>query len=565
MIMLASVSVRSRPVYEKNMYRHHLGIVLLCLGLLGADLNIASAQTPREAWWNLVSVDHDSRTVTIVGKGHLCHYDGTWTLAWGDGSTETVTNQWYQNHSHTYAQWGAFTIKLSYQCSGYDADTYSDSVTLVQPTATPTATLEPLTVEFTSLRVVSGRLFIMTSASSVSAGIVCTYSGAISGELYCPHRTLVHIAFAGCGTVTVTATATAGSRTASVSQDVVVSCSPPTATPTPPPEGVVYIAVASQNDPNRSVAAAITHEDCTGTGTWSLDWGDDESTSISSSYFGQQTHTYSDWGIFDINLAYTCQGGSEADAKAAVALQHPTPTNTPTATATATSSPTDTPVAESRHLLRAGATPNAAGMIFPAQDHTCLPAGALVTSDSPWIQFCEVSGDAISDARVREAALSAIDVWGPLGVDAEVCFDGSGSLLLLEAAYAPRAIIAWPSYAWAGMTCARLDRAGTLVLMPGRPSVVITATVTLLPPTATEAQDPNMIADNMELITALENCQIGSLYTLNFRESPAGPIMRWFNGVANALARTPNWFQVVDHGEVGWVNAHYVSAIGDCG
>ena len=91
-------------------------------------------------------------------------------------------------------------------------------------------------------------------------------------------------------------------------------------------------------------------------------------------------------------------------------------------------------------------------------------------SDSPWIIFREVSGPAIGDPAVRAAAMSAIDVWSPLGVDAEVCFAEDGSLLLLDAAYSPRAQLWMDSYQRAdGKTCARLDRNGTVVLMPGQP------------------------------------------------------------------------------------------------
>ena len=528
---------------------------------MGADLNIASAQTPREAWWNLVSVNHNSRTATIVGKGHKCLYQGTWTLAWGDGSTKTVTNQWYQNHSHSYAAWGVYTIKLSYQCSGYSEAIYSDTVTLVQPTATPpptataTNTLPPPEVSFETLRYVNGRVFIMTE-SNVNNLVLCTLSGAASGQVYCPSDTLVSLpAGSSCGTVTVTARATLGGMTAEASGDVEIPCTP-TDTPTPLPARKASIAVDSQNDPNRSVTVGITANECTGTGTWSLDWGNDDSTDISSPYSAQHSYVYSDWGVYTVSLTYTCEGGSQAVAKTDVLLTHPTPTP----------SPTDTPVAASRHLLRAGATPNAAHMFIPTQDHSCLPAGATVTSDSPWIAFCEVSGAAISEPAVRNAAISAIDVWGPLGVDAEVCFAGAGSLLLLDAAFAPRPVLPWPSYSWAGKTCARLDRAGTLALMPGRPSVVITPTATLPPPpTATLAWDPYMIPESLDLMIRLENCQVSSLYILNLRERPAGPIMRWFNGVANALARTPSWFLVVDHGEVGWISAHYVTTSGDCG
>ena len=52
---------------------------------------------------------------------------------------------------------------------------------------------------------------------------------------------------------------------------------------------------------------------------------------------------------------------------------------------------------------------------IPTQDHSRLPAGAEVSSDTPWIAFNEVSGDAISDPGVRAAAIEAIDDLGSPG------------------------------------------------------------------------------------------------------------------------------------------------------
>ena len=198
----------------------------------------------------------------------------------------------------------------------------------------------------------------------------------------------------------------------------------------------------------------------------------------------------------------------------------------------------------------------------------CRPA-LWVTSHSPQIHFCEVDAVGVGIQWIIDAGFkSAIDVWSPLAIEAEVCFAGAGSLLLLDAAYAPRKVLSWPSYAWAGKTCAQLDRAGTLVLMPGSPSVTLTPTATLVP-RATSApvsrDQAYLVADNQDLMKPLENCQVSTLATLNFRASPAGPILGWLNGVVTTLARTPNWFQVVYNGELGWVSAEWVTTIGDCG
>ncbi|MYD09201.1 MAG: hypothetical protein F4X02_04070 [Chloroflexi bacterium] len=214
---------------------------------------------------------------------------------------------------------------------------------------------------------------------------------------------------------------------------------------------------------------------------------------------------------------------------------------------------------------REAATPDPANQPIPTQDHSRLPAGAEIESDTDWIAFSEVSGAAISNPDVRAAALSAIDVWGPLGVDAEVCFAGYGSLLLLDTAYSPRRLVWLTSYLRQdGKVCAQVNRAGTVVLMPGAPSATLTPSPRPagLPPPPTA--NPYLIRDNPATARALANCMVTSIDILNFRSSPAGGIQSWFAGNAMASARTTNWFKVTYLGNVGWISAHFVTTTGDC-
>ena len=413
-----------------------------------------------------------------------------------------------------------------------------------------------------------GRVYVRTQSSIPAADIVCTFTGAVSGSIFCNHDILVSCQVSGCGKVTISANGSFEDQKVVVLKEVNVPCAP-TDTPTPPPAGSAYIGVASQNNQDRSVSANISSSGCSGVDTWRILWGDDEFTNIASPYFGQQAHTYDDWGAFDIALRYRCEHGIQATGDAFVVFEHPTPTPTYTPVIVG-AGPLSTATREGGNGSGAGGMPGATPRAdptrrpIPTQDHTCLPAGATVTTKSPWIHACEVDAAGVGVQWIIDAGyISAIDVWSPLAVDAEVCFAGTGSLLLLDAAFAPRTVLPWPSYAWAGKTCARLDRAGTLLLMPGAPTFVLTATATRSPTaTATLAWDPYMIADSLESMISLENCHVSSLYILNLRELPAGPIMRWFIGMANALARTPNCFQIVDNGELGWISAHYVTTQG---
>lgn len=223
-----------------------------------------------------------------------------------------------------------------------------------------------------------------------------------------------------------------------------------------------------------------------------------------------------------------------------------------------------------RSKSRRGPTPtptqDPARLPIPTQDHSRLPAGAEVRSDSPWIQFREIEVGYLGQQSVIDAgAREAIDIWGPLGVDAEVCFAGLGSLLLLDAAFSPRRAVLLESYLRDdGKTCAQLDRAGTLVLMPGMPSQMPT-TPPQATPTPAPTANPYLIADPLESQRQLSGCMINSDGILNFRASPAGRIISWYAGASEALARTRNWFKLSYMGEQGWISAHFVTASGDCG
>ena len=81
---------------------------------------------------------------------------------------------------------------------------------------------------------------------------------------------------------------------------------------------------------------------------------------------------------------------------------------------------------------------------YPTQDHSRLPVGAVVKSDSPWIQFREIKVAYLGYQSVIDAgARAAIDVWSPLRLEAEVCLEGTGSLLFLDASTSPRARRRW--------------------------------------------------------------------------------------------------------------------------
>ena len=205
-----------------------------------------------------------------------------------------------------------------------------------------------------------------------------------------------------------------------------------------------------------------------------------------------------------------------------------------------------------------------------AQGDSRLPARLEVVNKGQWLGVREISGAAIGNAKVRDNAMSVVDVWSPVGVNAEVCIEGAGSILLLDAAYSPRREVWLNTYQRDdGKTCAQLDRAGTVALMPCTmaPTTVTTATTTgTTAPSPAPTRDPYLIADSIDSARSLEECRVTSRLTLRFRASPAGSIISLFAGGSetSASARTENWFKIEHRGREGWISAHYVDTSGDC-
>ncbi len=150
-----------------------------------------------------------------------------------------------------------------------------------------------------------------------------------------------------------------------------------------------------------------------------------------------------------------------------------------------------------------------------------------------------------NQAIIDQGLLDAIDLWGYITPGIEVCFAQFGRLLLLDAAYAPRRVVPLNAYQRDGMTCATIDRAGTVVLLRS----------------AAPLPDASGMAP-------LQNCMVYLQYALNFRAAPPDgnimgilPAFIWLT----ALDYREGWYKVDYYGQQGWINADYVEAQGDCG
>ena len=530
-----------------------LPLLLPLLFFLALVASPASAQT---FTFNLNSSSqlNYSATVQLSWTGG-CTNEGTWTISWGDGTSVNPTaTQINQPHTHNYANAGSYTISYTYDCFQFgNPKTATVSVTFstVIPASPTSVTVAPLTgiASWTE----------HTGAPNYRLELQIGTTGSVSTLLPGGHKTDVNFTTATNATnccVKDTAYRTRiqviGSKLTSLWSDDWTSF---TFTGTTSFTGTPFSVSISLDYSQSAGALQITTGASGGSGD-----------------FGVNKCKVDDGDEFDCPTGVTSRAlpaGAEYTVTVAGTRGHEKHKASATIDVPATVVPEVPEVPEVPPSISNGPRSGRSGAIVtqdsapaptPTVDRSRLPAGAEVRSQSPWVSFSEVSGAAISNPSVRNAALSAIDVAGPLGVNAEVCFDGAGSLLLLDTAYSPRRLVWLDAWQRAdGKTCAWLDRAGTVALMPGQSPAAQTPQ-----PTATATPNPYLIADSLDLLRTLDNCMVSSVVILNFRESPAGRILNWYAGASVALARTPNWFKVSYLGKEGFISAHFVTTDGDC-
>lgn len=202
--------------------------------------------------------------------------------------------------------------------------------------------------------------------------------------------------------------------------------------------------------------------------------------------------------------------------------------------------------------------------IGPPTPATCEAlSGSTVTATlgtSSGVQCQQLDAAGIGIKSVIDAGfIEAVDVWGYLGQGVEICFPQIGALLFLDAATSPRTVTSLPSYGSAGSTCATLDRAGTVVLVPGQPTGAA-------PPAVVSAPEPAPAPAVSE--AAVEGCPIRTTGHLKLRAEPSleGEVLGFVvrGSTLGLISRTTYWFQVRYQGQTGWIGGLYVDNIGNC-
>ena len=186
---------------------------------------------------------------------------------------------------------------------------------------------------------------------------------------------------------------------------------------------------------------------------------------------------------------------------------------------------------------------------------TCLTLDDVWTDGATQSTQCQrVSGVGIGNEEIAASAVDAVDVWGWVLPNTQICFFASGgSFKFIDTGLIPRVVYDLPAYSQNGMSCATIDRAGILVLLPGA-APARAASAPASPAAAAQTQ-------------ALSNCMVRTNYLLNFRDGPDGQVIGAlpYDVTLTALEKSGGWFKVDYHGEQGWISADYVEPKGNCG
>ena len=181
---------------------------------------------------------------------------------------------------------------------------------------------------------------------------------------------------------------------------------------------------------------------------------------------------------------------------------------------------------------------------------TCptLPSSVAVSGYVEGTQCQMVGTDGIGRMDViKRGFVTAVDIWGYVNGGVEVCFRNAGALVFLDAAYVPRILMELESYERDGMTCGKIDRVGTVVLLnEGAPAApALEPAEPTLPTLPAQPTLPTFDA------IPLHNCLIKLVETLFLRAEPAGEIIGlvWLNSEVPAFEINGYWYKIEFEGQ----------------
>ncbi|GGS03882.1 hypothetical protein [Deinococcus sedimenti] len=226
----------------------------------------------------------------------------TYALDWGDGTTETLTGTATAQRTHTYAMPGTSTVTLT----SASTTPVTATVTTTVPAPTARATGNGLTATLNLGNLLSGYAYSITWGDGATETLTPTAATA----------QLTHT-YAQPGTVTIGVTPQGG---VTVTTTVTLSAGTPTMTVTPSSAEIRQTVTATLGN----LVPAVTY---------TLDWGDGTTETLTGTATAQRTHTYATPGTFTARLT----SNATATVTATVTTTVPTPTvNATSSTLTAT-------------------------------------------------------------------------------------------------------------------------------------------------------------------------------------------------------------------------------------
>ena len=198
--------------------------------------------------------------------------------------------------------------------------------------------------------------------------------------------------------------------------------------------------------------------------------------------------------------------------------------------------------------------------IVPPEPQSCEAlSGSTVTATlglASGVQCRQIDAGGIGIQSVIDAGfIDAVDVWGYVEQGVDICFPQLGSITFLDAATSPRAVSTISSYRNGNSTCTHLTRPGTVLLVPGAPTVEVA-------PVATQPTTPATTE------TALTGCTITATGHLKFldRASSEAEIIGYVTRgtTVSVVSRVPGWYQVSHQSRTGWVGGRYTARSASC-
>ena len=132
------------------------------------------------------------------------------------------------------------------------------------------------------------------------------------------------------------------------------------------------------------------------------------------------------------------------------------------------------------------------------------------------------------------------------------------TLVFLDAAYTPRKLMPLLSFERNGMTCGRINRAGTVALLR-EPMELDQPIVPADPVPPASVETPSI---------PLNNCLIKLVETLFLRAEPDGEIIGlvWQNSEVPAFEINGHWYKVEFEGKTGYISRYFRKVLrGGCG